>query len=126
LDSNACNSLRIIAWLAAGSADRPANLCKVARYISTWAVCHATCCAASSAVRAWEASGQRKGLLALLFPHLAELRVDRVTARHQEAPAKRQTRTAAVAPHISAVQWSISVTARLRAGGSGQIMVLAG
>jgi transposase len=33
---------------------------------------------ASSAVCAWEASGQGEGLLALLFPHLAGLRVDRV------------------------------------------------
>ena len=33
---------------------------------------------ASAAVRAWEVSGQGEGLLALLFPHLAGLRVDRV------------------------------------------------
>jgi transposase len=33
---------------------------------------------ASAAVCAWEASGQGEGLLALLFPHLAGLRVDRV------------------------------------------------
>jgi transposase len=33
---------------------------------------------ASTAVRAWEASGQGEDLLALLFPHLAGLRVDRV------------------------------------------------
>src|SRR5690348_6039794 len=33
---------------------------------------------ASTAVGAWEASGRGEGLLALLFPHLAGLRVDRV------------------------------------------------
>ena len=33
---------------------------------------------ASSAVRAWEVSGHGEGLLALLFPHLAALHVDRV------------------------------------------------
>jgi transposase len=33
---------------------------------------------ASTAVRAWEVSGQGEGLLALLFPHLAGLHVDRV------------------------------------------------
>ena len=33
---------------------------------------------ASAAVRAWKVSGQGEGLLALLFPHLAVLRVDRV------------------------------------------------
>jgi transposase len=34
---------------------------------------------ASAAVRAWEVPGQGEGLLVLLFPHLAGLRVDRVS-----------------------------------------------